>query len=463
MKIRLTSLILSAAALAFGAWPAAADTLLVCNAGNDCPAGFDPAGNANHFATLAAAVAAANVDGNDTILLWPGTYNEAVRITASNVTVRGMDRYGVILDGDGAGGGTGITSGLDEGSTLVSNVTFENMSGRGYPSQPFFWVNTVGWAGRWLTAYDNGGYGVYAFASTGDANQPSEMRYSYASGNADSGFYIGGCLPCNAVIDTVWAENNALGYSGTNAGGNLVLQNSEWNDNLTGILPNTLPSEPAGPQRGAVIRSNVVHDNNNASAPTTGLTGLAPLGTGIGVAGGWLNQIYGNWIYDHKHYGVALTWLETPAMHNQIFSNTLWKNEFDLTDVGPGSVNNCFSKNVRREGGTGEAQEPTSDPPMLQMLNSCDNPAQVAQSLNPMFALNVVGVTEPRTPGDPPPPSPTTPSTLATRSDTDAHNAAIRTQALACMPDPCAGITDAVFCPAGEPATGAQSPECAGS
>jgi parallel beta helix pectate lyase-like protein len=437
-----------AAVLGLFVGAARADVLLVCNSAS-CPAGFT-AGSPGMFASLSAAAAA--VRDGDTILVWPGTYPEEVIVDKSDVTVRGMDRYGVVLDG-GTTRGVGLQAGRDDGSVIVRNVTFENMSGGRYRSHTFFWVNTRGYFGRYLTGYNNIGYGVYAFQSSGDPLRPSEMKNSYASGNADSGFYIGGCIPCNAVIDTVWAENNALGYSGTNAGGNLVIQNSEWDENITGILPNTLPSEPAGPQRGIVIKGNVVHDNNNASAPADGLTGLAPLGTGIGVAGGSQNQIFGNTVYNHKHYGIALFWLETPARENQVFDNTLYANgDADLLDDGGGSVNNCFSENVDPAQSGGEA---TSSPPALQTTSSCSNPAQGSVATDPTFVTNVAGVTEPRTPADPfalpaqPGKTPFSPNLTP-----------LEQAAVGCMPNPCAGIPDNAFCSAGEPVAGAKSAAC---
>ncbi|HEY6687699.1 MAG TPA: hypothetical protein VI094_15965, partial [Propionibacteriaceae bacterium] len=64
-------------------------------------------------------------------------------------------------------------------------------------------------------------YGIYAFDSADGL-----FEHSYASGSPDSGFYIGQCHPCDAVVDQVVAERNALGYSGTNAGGNLQIVRS---------------------------------------------------------------------------------------------------------------------------------------------------------------------------------------------------------------------------------------------
>ena len=61
--------------------------------------------------------------------------------------------------------------------------------------------------------------------------------------------------------------------------------NSDWHDNLAGIVPNTLDSELGAPQHDAVIAGNYVHDNGNPDAPTKALTYPA-FGMGIAVTGG---------------------------------------------------------------------------------------------------------------------------------------------------------------------------------
>ena len=99
-----------------------------------------------------------------------------------------------------------------------------------------------GYRGSYLTAYNNGDYGVFAYDSDW-----GQFDRSYASGSPDSGFYIGQCNPCHAVVTGVLAEHNALGFSGTNASGDLAIVNSEWRYNMSGIVPNTLDSERLAP------------------------------------------------------------------------------------------------------------------------------------------------------------------------------------------------------------------------
>jgi hypothetical protein len=78
-------------------------------------------------------------------------------------------------------------------------------------------INARGWWGRYLTAYDtglNGGYGIFTNNET-----EGEWENIYASGFNDSGMYLGACPECRARINKAVMEDNALGYSGSNSGG----------------------------------------------------------------------------------------------------------------------------------------------------------------------------------------------------------------------------------------------------
>ena len=69
----------------------------------------------------------------------------------------------------------------------------------------------------------------------------------------DSGMYVGACLQrCDVTIDHAHMENNALGYSGTNSGGAVVIENSEFDHNEDGVDTNTqIGGDPPAPQNGA--------------------------------------------------------------------------------------------------------------------------------------------------------------------------------------------------------------------
>ncbi|MCA1840869.1 MAG: right-handed parallel beta-helix repeat-containing protein [Actinobacteria bacterium] len=193
-------------------------------------------------------------------------------------------------------------------------------------------------------------YGIFAFGS-----RCGQFDNSYTSGNSDSGFYIGECFPCDAVIHHVDAEQNAIGYSGTNAGGNLVIRDSVWKDNALAIVPNSLDGEQRPPQRGVTIKNNEVLHNNGINNPGTGIAGEY-YGGGVVLAGGQSNAVYGNTITDNALVGVLITPL--PDMNVWIPSgNTVWGNNvshdsgaypdaFDLAQGAGSGPNNCWADNT---------------------------------------------------------------------------------------------------------------------
>lgn len=241
--------------------------------------------------TIQAAVDAASE--GDLILIDEGVYEEAVDVTTDDITLRGVDRNGVILDG-------GFE--LENGIRILDadGVVVENMTARNYTSNGFFWTGSDRYRGSYLTAYRNGDYGIYAF----DAYH-GQFDNSYGGGSPDAGFYIGECYECDAVLDNVIAENNGLGYSGTNSGGELYIVNSTFRNNRAGIVPNSGSYELCYPGRANTIVGNIVHDNNNLEAPAIDVALLAQ-GNGILVAGSINNVIERNLVFDHDRTGIAM-------------------------------------------------------------------------------------------------------------------------------------------------------------
>ncbi|MBI4933768.1 MAG: right-handed parallel beta-helix repeat-containing protein [Actinobacteria bacterium] len=248
------------------------------------------------FATIQEAVDAAAPGA--LILVKPGTYQEAVQVTTDELTIRGLDRNEVILDGNFE---------LDNGIRILGakGVAVENMTAMNYTHNGFFWTGVDGYRGSYLTAYRTGDYGVYAFDSMN-----GQLEYIYAAGSPDAGVYIGECYPCNAVVDHVVSEHNGLGYSGTNSGGNLLLVNSVWRFNRAGIVPNSGSYELCYPNRETTIVGNEVYSNNQPDTPAIDVALLA-MGNGILVAGGVRNTIERNLVYDHDKSGIgAVPFLE---------------------------------------------------------------------------------------------------------------------------------------------------------
>jgi hypothetical protein len=308
------------------------------------------------YPTIQAAVDAA-VPGQ-VILIAPGVYHEAVRVKTPGITLRGVDRNRVILNGNFL---------LPNAVEIESNnVVVENMTAEHYVGNGFYWDGgdgplLSGYRGSYLTAYDNGEYGLYAFNA-----QNGQFDHSYAAGHADSGFYIGQCFPCNTVVDQVVSEWNGLGYSGANSGGNLVIRDSLWRENLSGIFLVGQDSEERPPERQSILYHNQVFENHNAQAPAR-LILYQTIGTGIVLAGSVGNVVLDNRV-DDEQYGIIL--IANPDKHlwvpsdNRILSNTITHSTTGLALAAPTGANNCFSGNTFT----------FSLPALIEQKYPCDSP-----------------------------------------------------------------------------------------
>jgi plastocyanin len=288
------------------------------------------------------------------VLVSPGVYEESVTVTTPYLTIRGTDRNEVILDG-----GFERANGIHV--VEADGVTVQNMTARQYQLNGFYWSGVHGYWAHYVTAYNNGDYGIYAYDSDW-----GQFDHVYASGSRDSGLYIGQCFPCHAVIADALAEHNAMGYSGTNAGGDLAIVNSEWRDNMAGIVPNTLDSEALAPQRDVTVAGNYVHDNNSTTADTKDLE-YPTFGNGIILAGGQDNRVVENLVENHQGYGIAVMpnldahlWI---ASGNEVRDNIVRNSgRADLVLGAPAGGGNCFSGNTIS----------SSLPPAIQLLRGCN-------------------------------------------------------------------------------------------
>jgi hypothetical protein len=419
-------------------------------------------GKAGKFTSIQAAVKRAK--SGDWILVGPGDYKEptttlpkgsdgagaAVVIEKPGIHIRGMSRNGVMLDGtkpgtpecssnpadqnygplDSEGHPTG-RNGLEVWKT--AGVSVENLSACNFLTGSrgggnAFWFNfgdgsgkqmAGSWRGAFLSAtttfYEEGApfasYGIF----TSNTGGPGLYTQVYANDMADSDFYIGACRDCNTILDHAHAEGSALGYSGTNSGGHLTIQNSEFNNNKSGFVSNSQNNDDApSPQDGScpnageigptgthncwLFTKNSVHDNNNPNVPTTGVAGTGPVGSGVVLAGDRNNIVNDNAIYNNGAWGILL--VPYPAVEeeppedlkednclggvkvdenvcyyddfgNEVTNNTLTNNGFfgnpsnvDLAELSntenPG---NCWHGS-KDPGQLGE--EPTSEPKLIQ-------------------------------------------------------------------------------------------------
>ena len=304
------------------------------------------------YPTIQEAVDAASP--GDLVSVASGVYSEAVTVRTPSLVIRGEDRNTTIIDGNFE---------LSNGFHVVADgVAIENFTARHFKVNGFYWTGITGYRGSYLTAHNNGDYGIYAFDSF-----DGQFDHVFASGNPDSGIYIGQCYPCDAVVTDAVSVENGLAYSGTNAGGELYLINSLYADNMGGVAPNSLDSELYPPHREVYIGGNTVINNNNGNAPTKGLARLA-WGEGIVLAGGEGDVVEKNLVVNHNRLGIVtnvlpdknLWWASDNVVRDNVIAGTGFG---DLGLVGPLSKGNCFDDNDM--GGW-------TAPPLLALYHSCD-------------------------------------------------------------------------------------------
>jgi plastocyanin len=322
----------------------------------------------SEYPTIQKAVDAAKP--GDLVLVSPGVYREQVTITKDDITVRGLDRNKTIVDGEFKRPMGFLVQDADR-------VVIENITARHATLNNIYWTGADGFRGSYLTSYNSGDYGIYSFASKNGV-----FEDSWASGSLDSGFYIGQCKPCHQTIRRVKATLSGLGYSGTNAGGDLLITDSEWWDNYAGgITPNTLDSEENPPQADVVITNNYVHGNQNTSAPYKDPAFASVYGMGIVIAGGEDDVVKDNRVEDHLYFGIAVLPIpglgpgpveEVPATGNfyPTRGNRVEGNDVsgsgvaDLALGAPSGEDNCFTGN----------EFTTSLPPAIETAYSCATP-----------------------------------------------------------------------------------------
>jgi hypothetical protein len=321
--------------------------------------------------TISAAVSLARP--GDMVLVAPGVYHESVEIDTPRITLRGTSRDKVVIDGR-LQQPNGVV--VSAPGVAVENLTVENntqngvlvtgsasavagLPGRsgGYDTgdEPVTFLKSF--LVSYVTATRNGLYGIYAFSA-----QDGVIEHSYASGGADSGIYVGQCKPCRVVVRDNVAELNAVGYEGTNAGGDMYVVGNRLVGNRVGLTTNSDHQEKLLPQRGAVVAGNLISDNQQTRTPEQADGGW---GIGVGVDGGSGNQFVRNRITGNTDAGFVITaTADIPPDGNRITDNTFTANGVDIGWTFPTATHgrgNCLRGNALR----------TTVPARLAVTASC--------------------------------------------------------------------------------------------
>ncbi len=284
----------------------------------------------------------------DTIVLAEGTYpgGNVVPPAKRDITIRGVDRNGVVLDGQDRRK-HGILVHAD-------GVSILNLSVHNFVENALWWDGADRFRASYLTVWNVGEYGIYV-----EDGQRGVIDHDYVSGAARAAYYIGECRPCRATVSEVVGTLSAVGFSGTNATG-VTIRDSTWDRNGAGIVPNTYANEAHPPQARATIVDNVVAGNGRARVPiATALAGF--VGIGIAVAGGNENVVSRNRVTGSERYGIAVfptarSVVFDPGVPepgppwrprgNRVFRNTVTGSRIaDLALAAGSGKGNCFASN----------------------------------------------------------------------------------------------------------------------
>ncbi|MFF0753348.1 right-handed parallel beta-helix repeat-containing protein [Streptomyces sp. NPDC004267] len=309
--------------------------------------------------TISAAVSSARP--GDLVLVAPGVYHESVKLSTPRVTLRGESRDKVVIDGR-LRQPNGVV--VAAPGVAVENLTVRNNTqngvlvtgsakaadaglpghGGGYDTgdEPVTFLKSF--LVSYVTATRNGLYGIYAFSA-----QNGVIEHSYASGGADSGIYVGQCKPCRIVVRDNIAELNAVGYEGTNAGGDMYVIGNRLVGNRVGLTTGSNHQEKLLPQQGAVFAGNLIAANQQRATPQQADGGW---GIGVGVDGGSDNRFVRNRIAGNGNAGLVITaTADIPSIGNQITDNTFTGNGVDVGWTFPTAARgrgNCLRGNELR-------------------------------------------------------------------------------------------------------------------
>ena len=289
---------------------------------------------------------------------------------------------------------------------------------------------------------------------------------------------------CDVTIDHAWMEFNALGYSGTNSGGAVVIENSQFDDNQDGVDTNTqIDGDPPAPQNGAcpdngispiththscwVFIHNDSHNNNNANVPEAGNAAAGPIGTGMTLSGGRNDTVMDNTFSDNGAWGFLMVPFPdsgTPSLnqscpatggvevtgfgcvydpegdallhntfsHNGFFGNPS-NSDFGQIVFNSGQPQNCFAGNTAPNG---------SAPPDLEQIQpTCGRITTASNTGGPLLdqVLCDSGIVATTCPAG---------SVYPTHTGVVMHPLP---KDLPTMPNPCVGVPANPWCPGGKP------------
>jgi parallel beta-helix repeat protein len=247
--------------------------------------------------------------GGDTILVLPGIYHQSLQITTDDLTLRGAEPGGTVLEPPATaphnlctGGNGGLASGVcvigkvDSSGNVIRYVRGDvvtNLTLLSFGANGVFGYGTAGLQVSHVAAIHDGGYGIARFVSTG-----TTLEHNVVSGNAEAGLYIGDSPDADTVVRDNRSDANGYGVFVRHSHQVLVTDN-EMSGNCLGVL--VLDDGQPGGAGNVQVTDNNVH-NNNRFCPPSG-EGPALSGGGVVLVGATQTTVASNSVNENDHGG----------------------------------------------------------------------------------------------------------------------------------------------------------------
>ncbi|MET7972476.1 MULTISPECIES: right-handed parallel beta-helix repeat-containing protein [Streptomyces] len=271
----------------------------------------------------------------DTVVLSPGTYHESVRITVSNLTLRGYGaRSTVIVPGKASGScakaGNGIcVTGTDK--KRVKGVTVSSLTLRGFAKQGLWASGTDRLTVQGVVAEKNGQWGIAQERSVRGA-----FRYNLARNNGDAGLFLSNTVSTEegardaqgTVVSHNLLSGNRIGVTVRRLR-NLTVDHNEATGNCAAVF---VVGDENKPHVGALsVVRNYIHANNKFCPKTPRLPFLQ--GSGIVLTGAEKTLVAENRVEDNVGTsplsgGIVLykSFVGAVNEHNEIRNNVAQRN-----------------------------------------------------------------------------------------------------------------------------------------
>ncbi|MEU8531413.1 right-handed parallel beta-helix repeat-containing protein [Streptomyces sp. NPDC048629] len=303
----------------------------------------------------------------DTVLLSPGVYRESVRITTSNLTLRGSGIFPTVIepgkaaDRAAAGNacaeaGNGICVAGSE-NRPVERVTIRSLTLRGFTANGLWATWTDRLKVRHVVADKNGKWGIGLERAV-----RGEFRHNITRNNGDAGLFLantvdrehGSTDARGTLISHNLTSGNRIGITVRRLR-NVTVERNHVTKNCAGVF---VVGDESKPRARATLRRNLVEANNKYCPKTPRLPFLQ--GSGIVLTGAEETLVERNRVVDNVGSsplsgGIVLfkSFVGAPNEQNEIRDNVVLRNgTADLADRDTG-VGNSFT------GNTCKVSEPT--------------------------------------------------------------------------------------------------------